>query len=102
MKKDQLFNALLQVVSEECEITAEEILSTNRSVEVVDARHILVKCLSECGMYVADMARLTGLSVRSINHILCEFDNRIRFGHYMRNNYARVRQRISNNHFGEQ
>lgn len=102
MKKEQLFNSLLQVVSEECEISAEDIMSANRTIEVVDARHILVKCLSECGMYVADMARLTGLSVRSINHILCEFDNRIRYGYYIRNNYARIKQLISNNHFGEQ
>lgn len=46
MKKTQLFNTVLNLVSQETEIPECIILSRSRSTDVVDARCILVKMLS--------------------------------------------------------
>lgn len=51
MSKTARFNEILESVASFTEIHQEFILSDNRAAEVVDARCILVKLLSEEGFY---------------------------------------------------
>ncbi len=44
MRKSELFARILQSVVTETEIGAEQILSSNKNAEVVDARYILFIC----------------------------------------------------------
>lgn len=97
MRKSQLFELIKTIVIDECEISESELLSGTRTADVVDARYILVKCLNEQGMYPADIATFLPLKQRTISHILSNFDSRIRYGYYIRINYANVRQAIGKN-----
>lgn len=56
------FSAILYAVSSSADIPAPIILSKSRNIEVVDARHILISILSECGWHQARIARQLGTS----------------------------------------
>lgn len=89
-----MFRIICDIICDECEIDEVTLLSSSRTAEVVDARWVLVQCLHEQGLYPCDIARYSGLSVRSVNHILCNFDDRLKYGFYIRNNYANIQQEI--------
>ena len=67
MCKSEIFNKVLDAVSSQTEITREQILSSCKSVEVVDARCILFHLLQEQGLYpgqIAAQARKTPAAIR--------------------------------------
>lgn len=51
MCKSDVFNRILEIVAQETEVSAEEIIGKRRTIEVVDARRILFFLLRKEGMY---------------------------------------------------
>lgn len=76
MRKSEIFEKALQAVAQETELPESIILSKSRSVEVVDARCILVYVLACKGLYNSDIARLTILSRQAVRKILFNFSDR--------------------------
>lgn len=83
------FSAILSAVSATTEISSSDILSKSRHTEVVDARHILIALLSECGWQQARIARKLGISEASVSIALDRFKNRCKFGGFYINTALR-------------
>jgi hypothetical protein len=98
MCKSVLFQHLLSAVSSETEIPSDEILSTSRIEEVVDARYILVCLLARCGYTRHAIASLIHQSVRSVGYILSSSVRREQ-KHIVRINLENIRKRMGNNAF---
>ena len=75
--KREVFARIIDKVSEETQLSRESILSKNMFLEVVDARHIVVKLLSDSGFYNNEISRLLQISTASVCKILNHFPNRI-------------------------
>lgn len=76
MCKTQLFNTVLQLVSEETEIPECLILSRSRSPAVVDARSILVNILTERGIYPVQIAEYIHQTPSSVRNMITRYDIR--------------------------
>lgn len=74
------FSAILYAVSTSSEIPTPVILSKSRNTEVVDARHILISILSECGWHQARIARQLHISEAAVSTTLDKFAQRLKFG----------------------
>lgn len=97
-KKQELFDRVLQIVAEETEITPDVILSTNKTVEVVDARHILVVSLLDCGLYVGTIALLSGMTSQAVRKIRNEFETRLKTSNNIfKINYKNIRNSLESN-----
>mgnify|MGYP001263488101 CR=1 FL=1 len=77
MLKLQIFAKLSEAVSEETGIAVEDIASTDRREEVVDARYVLVYLLHLEGFYASMIAPLIGIKKRSVNRIISDFEHRL-------------------------
>jgi hypothetical protein len=99
MKKQKVYEYILSVVAEECEVDAEVICSKTKVAEVVDARYILVKCLLDYGYYPSEVARLMGMTTRAIGYVITTFSDRLKSANYKRNNYERIKKIIGNHSF---
>lgn len=77
MRKSELFKAIVESVACEMELNADEILSTRRTANIVDARHIIVHLLFKEGVYIADIAHALNLSRRAVEKIRSTFDGRL-------------------------
>lgn len=67
MKNQEIFAFLLKIVSNETCVNETDILSNSRITEIVDARVLLIQCLSDMGFYprqIADMLDMTASNVR--------------------------------------
>lgn len=96
MNKSEIFALVLGMVSEETEINAAGILSTCKSREVVDARHLLVVLLYEAGMYPVQIAAMSGMSSRSVTYAITNFQNRALNEKILRNSYERLKKQLGN------
>ncbi len=76
MRKSEIFSKIINAVSDETEITKEEILSRSKKVEIVDARSIAVILLKEHGFYPESIAKLMNKTSACIRHIISSFDER--------------------------
>ena len=94
MEKLKILSVCLDLVSDECEIDQQAILSECKNEDVVDARHLLVKLMSECGLYPSTIALLIGCTSRNINAILSGFRLRCDRRKLLRMNYERLRKHI--------
>lgn len=72
----QDFERTLAAVSEVTEIDKEQILSSCRQMEYVEARVLFIKTLSEQGYHYSVIAKKMGRAVSSIKALLDGFDNR--------------------------
>lgn len=99
MNKSKIFAEVLSIVSFETDVKENEILSINRSAEVVDARYMLVKSLYDYGFYPIEIARRMNKTQRNVNHILNNFDARLSYMKHLGNCYARIRKSIGNKCF---
>lgn len=88
-----LLDCLAWVADETC-IDSTLIVSADKSEDVVDARHLLVRALSDCGLYPATIAMLIGQSPRNVNSILAGFSARCNRRKILRYNYAQVRRQL--------
>lgn len=92
-----LLDCLAWVADETC-IDSTLIVSADKSEDVVDARHLLVRALSDCGLYPASIALLIGQSTRNVNSILAGFSARCDRRKILRYNYAQVKRLIGDNY----
>ena len=83
MNKTDIFNQTLECVANTSEIGIEQILSHNRSSEVVDARYVFVYLLYRQGFYPSCIAARMGFTRSAICHILSDFDHRRANGGYL-------------------
>ena len=51
MCKSEIFAKIINIVSKETEVSVDQILSSDKNMETVDARYLLVFFLFESGMY---------------------------------------------------
>ena len=56
MCKSEIFAKIINIVSKETEVPVDQILSSDKNMETVDARYLLVSLLSESGMYPSQIA----------------------------------------------
>lgn len=68
--KTHIFNSLLEVVSQECEVTKEDILSQKKAEEIVDARTILIYFCTDYGLHTAEIAKFLN---RKKQNTICEY-----------------------------
>lgn len=92
MCKSEIFAEILRIVSEETEISTNEILSSSKEADVVDARYLLVHLLYERGFYPSQIALQTRKTKRSINYILSGFSDRIQRGKMLRIQYENIKK----------
>ncbi|MCH5332051.1 MAG: hypothetical protein J1E33_06580 [Alistipes sp.] len=98
MCKSELFNSILQVVEQETEI-ADVLHNKSRTLEVVDARYLLVYFLRNYAGYnngyIAERMNMTN---QGINKILRNFDTRRRQnGNFFEATFQRIRNQLSTN-----
>lgn len=86
----ELAEYVVGLVSEELDVSREEIVSRSRRAEVVDARHMAAKLLYVHNVYPRRIARIFGLSPRSIQYALTSFEGRMETNRGLRSPYARV------------
>lgn len=96
MKKKEIYTYIINVVAEECEVDATAIESKSKVAEVVDARYMLIMALLDFGFYPSEVAQMVGLTSRSINYTISNFDTRMSYAKYKRNTYDRIRKRVGN------
>lgn len=101
MKRMKIFSTCLDIVAEEMDITRDQIISDCKNEDVVDARHLLVKLLTDCGLYPSVISQLIGCTSRNINVILSGFKLRCDRRKLLRINYERVRNQVGNISFTE-
>lgn len=100
MCKKDLYNHVLEVVINETEIGGGILQDPrNKTLEVVDARHLLVYFLRRSAGYnISYIAQLLNMTNQSINYILRHFDNRrIQGGKNFENTFQRIRKLLENN-----
>lgn len=98
MNKKEIFATIVCIVSDVTDISPEEILSSSHREDIVDARHLLVHFLHTYGgLYIAQIAPMTGFSTRHVAFILSSFDTRLRSRRLLRNNYDIIKLKLSHN-----
>ena len=70
MCKSEIFFNLLGLTERETEVPKERILGDFRDMESTDARYVLVRLLSEAGLYPDQIAGMTNRTARGIRHLL--------------------------------
>lgn len=66
MCKSEIFFNLLVLTERETEVPRERILGDFRDMESTDARYVLVRLLSEAGLYPDQIAGMTNRTARNI------------------------------------
>ncbi|MCM1216489.1 MAG: hypothetical protein NC209_03755 [Alistipes sp.] len=98
MRKSELFAHILDYVVVETEIEKEQILSSNKNAEVVDARYILVYILDRNGFYHREIARLSGISRQAVSRMISLFETRrFRGGKIFEITLNRICKKLENN-----
>ena len=77
MKKKDRFAKLLESVADKTELSPKKILSNDISTDTVDARHLLIYSLSQCGFYPTDIADFIGCTRRTVYYAIEHFDVRL-------------------------
>ncbi len=70
MCKSEIFFNLLGLTERETEVSRERILGDFRDMESTDARYVLVRLLSEAGLYPDQIAGMTNRTARGIRRLL--------------------------------
>lgn len=97
MCKSEIFNRILDVVSQQTEIPREQILSSSKSMEVVDARCILFRLLQEQGLYPGQIATQAGKTPAAIRYLLAHFEDRVKTNKIVKIYLQNIRKRIESN-----
>lgn len=94
MDIDFIFGA----IAEEMGVSREQILSGNRSIEVVDARHVAIALIGQMCKYPTKIARIMCVTPRTVNYALTNFDDRLHMSRPLRIAYARICGKLSANY----
>jgi hypothetical protein len=94
MYKMQIFQETLSAVVEAMEVEPGQILSGCKQEEVVDARSLLIKLMSDKGLYPVQISKITGLNSRSVTQFLLDFKERINSRKILRINYESLKNQL--------
>lgn len=93
MGKLEDFSKVLKVVTELVDVTDQEILGKSRVQEVVDARWMVIVLMKEKGYSTKQISQLLCHPVRTINHALNGFSDRVKYSfNNLGNSLAMARQ----------
>ena len=76
MCKKELFEKIIEIVSEITEVSREEILSRSRRADVTDARYLVLYILYTHGVRIYKIAELSGIPCRSVYYAINSFSMR--------------------------
>lgn len=93
----QDFERTLAVVSEVTEIDKEQILSSCRQMEYVEARVLFVKALNEQGYHYIAIAKKMGRAVSSIKALLDNFQQRSEGNIIFKKLHSEIKRKLSDN-----
>ncbi len=96
IKTNELIERVIEIVTEEAEVTREALLSHKRTIEVVDARHIAVVELVKEGVYISRIAQTFGMTLRNVQHIITEFNTRTAHNKPLKYLHERIKRTIRN------
>ena len=97
MCKQDYFEKVLNIVASMTELTAEQILHGRKTDEVVDARWIIVRMLSEHGYHTSKIAMLLHMTQRNVTYILTVFQDRLdQYDSLFKSTYQKVRVAVGN------
>lgn len=85
--KAKYYATVMSVVTDLTDLSENEILNGKRTMEVVDARWLCVRLMRDIGLYPSQIAELMAMTVRTVQYILNNFDDRMKFGDAMLNIY---------------
>lgn len=97
MNKSELFAHILDVVSRETEVPADDILSESKIVEVVDARSLLAVSLYEAGFYPPVIARYMKKTPACIRYLIAGFEHRKNSNKILEISSQNIRKMLKNN-----
>lgn len=95
--KAKYYATVMSVVTDLTDLTEDEILHGRRTMEVVDARWLCVRLLRDIGLYPFQIAEFMSMSVRMVQYILINFDDRMKFGDAM----LRIYLQLAKNRLGK-
>ena len=91
------FNKVLNIVATMTELTAEQILHGKKTDEVVDARWVIVRLLSEHGFHTSKIAMLLHMTQRNVTYILTVFQDRLdQYDSLFKSTYQKARIEVGN------
>lgn len=93
----ELADFIIYIVSEELDVSKESILSKSRKAEIVDARHMAAILLHKSNVYPSRIAKIFGVSPRTVQYAITTFDVRIQTNSSLRNSYAKLAKRLGEN-----
>lgn len=95
--KAKYYKAVMSVVTDLTDLTEDDILNGRRTMEVIDARWLCVRLMKDIGLYPYQIAEVMSMSVRTVQYILNNFDDRMKFGDAMLKIYlAMAKKRLEN------
>lgn len=95
--KEKYYQTVMSVVSDLTDLTENEILHGKRTMEIVDARWLAVRLMRDIGLYPFQIAEMMDMTVRSVQYILNNFDDRMKFGDAMLKIYVQMaKKRLGN------
>ena len=95
MGKNEDFSKVIKVVTELMDVTDQEILGKSRESEVVDARWMVICLMKEKGYQSKQIAPLINHPIRTINHALNSFSDRVKYSYNnLGNILATARQQL--------
>jgi hypothetical protein len=95
--KEKYYATVMSVVTDLTDLTENEILTGRRTMEVVDARWLCVRLMRDIGLYPFQIAGFMAMNVRTVQYILINFDDRMKFGDAMLKIYlAMAKKRLEN------
>ena len=90
MCKNDLCGRIIALVSEVAEVEASDIMSGNRRPDVVDARDLAIFLMLVKGVQIYRVALFMGLTERNVYHVKERFEDRMRYGDPMIENYYKA------------
>ncbi len=91
------FEKTLAAVSDVTEIDKEQILSTCRQMEYVEARVLFVKALNEQGYHYIVIAKKMGRAVSSIKALLDSFQQRVESNIIFKKLHSEIKRKLDDN-----
>lgn len=95
MDKTDYFSKVIKVVTELMDVTEDSILGRSRESEVVDARWMAICLMKEKGYSSKQIAPLMNHPIRTVNHALNGFSDRVKYSYNnLGNILATARQQL--------
>lgn len=80
MCKKELCEQIIALVAQTTDLTVEDIKSSSRRPEVVDARYVAIYVMLKQGVHVYRVARFMSMTERNVYHVQERFEDRKDYG----------------------